>query len=115
MLLATTLPVVAIYRVRSSWLGSIVIANGLAGGGIGTFESVFLSMVAPLGPVVASTIMLGLPGAFGLINVLGLLLTSGGVPPEVIYWSVIFSIVIAWVLLRSCFPEGSHFRRTRRS
>lgn len=96
MFLGALIPPFCVFALESHWFGWVFLSFGLIGLSLGVFECTFLNVITPLGPLTKSWAIMGFPAAFFLINVLGFLLVSFGMPVQVLFWYVV-----------ACMPFGA--------
>merc|ERR1719223_2376378 len=92
MLLGALVPPLFVFAMGSTWIGTVFVAYGLSGVGLGVFECTFLSVIAPLGKLTKAWAVMGAPAGFATINILGLLLASIGMPVVALYWYIVFAL-----------------------
>jgi len=91
-------PPFCVYLLGSSWMGWVFISFGLIGLSLGVFECTFLNVITPLGPLTKSWAIMGFPGAFAIINVIGMTLVSFGVPVQALFWYVACGVPLGALL-----------------
>jgi len=106
--LGVLVPPVFVYGLGIKWLGLAFIHFSLLGAGVGIFEGVYLSVISPLGPATKSWAVMGPPLGMATVNILGLICTSVGVPPVLIYiyCACCFPVAIAVFLKQAPRPSG---------
>eukprot|EP00913_Durusdinium_trenchii_P009337 g8775.t1 len=86
MFVGVLIPPLLVFTLEWHWVYSVFIAYILSGLGLGIFEVTFLSVITPLGKATKSWAIIGCPAGFGTINILGLTLSSFGLPVVWLYW-----------------------------
>mmetsp|Transcript_104127 Transcript_104127/g.304027 ORF Transcript_104127/g.304027 Transcript_104127/m.304027 type:complete len:412 (-) Transcript_104127:118-1353(-) len=95
MLAGVLVPPILVYGMGCKWMGLAFLHFSMLGISVGIFEGVYLSVISPLGAATKFWAVLGPPLGMGTVNILGLLITSSGVPPVLIY-----------VYVACCLPLG---------
>eukprot|EP00913_Durusdinium_trenchii_P033145 g31030.t1 len=88
------------------WVGTVFIAYMLSGLGLGIFEVTFLSVITPLGKATKSWAIIGCPAGFATINILGLTLSSFGLPIVSLYWYIAACLPMGLAIFLMYAPRG---------
>mmetsp|Transcript_47358 Transcript_47358/g.88607 ORF Transcript_47358/g.88607 Transcript_47358/m.88607 type:complete len:427 (-) Transcript_47358:336-1616(-) len=106
MFVGVSIPTVLVFTLGWEWIGTVFIAYMLSGLGLGIFEVTFLSVITPLGKATKAWAIIGAPGGFATINILGLTVSSFGVPIVALYWYILACIPIGLVIFVMSAPRG---------
>eukprot|EP00928_Gymnodinium_smaydae_P055434 TRINITY_DN38989_c0_g1_i1.p1 TRINITY_DN38989_c0_g1~~TRINITY_DN38989_c0_g1_i1.p1 ORF type:complete len:562 (-),score=127.50 TRINITY_DN38989_c0_g1_i1:125-1750(-) len=101
------IPPLCVFTLGMDWIGTVFLSYGFSGLGLGIFECTFLSVITPLGGRTKAFAITAVPAGFALINVVGLLLTSVGVPVENVYWYATACIPVGMVIFQLYAPRDS--------
>merc|ERR1712137_84720 len=107
MLVGIFIPPFFAFGLNFDWVGLVFIAYICSGIGLGIFEVTFLSVITPLGPLTKAWAIMGAPAGFLSINVLGLILTSVGVPVVGLYWYIFICIPLGMVVFFLYAPDSA--------
>mmetsp|Transcript_30495 Transcript_30495/g.87070 ORF Transcript_30495/g.87070 Transcript_30495/m.87070 type:complete len:436 (+) Transcript_30495:105-1412(+) len=99
VLIGTIIPPLFVFDLHERWIGFVFLSYGLSGIGLGVFECTFLAVITPLGKLTKAWAIMGIPLAFGIVNILGLLCTSRGMPIVYLYWYVVTLIPVGMFVL----------------
>mmetsp|Transcript_37487 Transcript_37487/g.67809 ORF Transcript_37487/g.67809 Transcript_37487/m.67809 type:complete len:430 (+) Transcript_37487:67-1356(+) len=106
MLVGVLVPPLVVFSLGSDWVGTVFIAYLLSGLGLGVFEVTFLSVITPLGKSTKAWTIVGAPAGFATINILGLMLTSFGVPVVWLYWYIVACLPVGIYIFYLKAPRG---------
>lgn len=106
VMLGLLVPVVFVYGLGMTWMGFAFIHFALLGVGVGIFEGVYLSVVAPLGPATRFWVVLGAPAGFATVNIFGMLATSAGLPPVALYAYSVVCLPLGLAVFLRLGPEA---------
>lgn len=106
MFVGVLIPPVLVFTLGWHWVGSVFIAYMLSGLGLGIFEVTFLSVITPLGKATKSWAIIGCPSGFATINILGLILSSFGVPVVSLYWYIVACLPLGLAIFLKHAPRG---------
>merc|ERR1719443_2285119 len=95
------------FGMGSHWIGIPFIHFFLVGVGVGIFEVTYLSVISELGELTKFWAILGCPLGIAWVDIIGLLCTSFGMPPVVIYWYIAACIPIGMLLFMRYAPQPS--------
>jgi len=90
--IGTIIPPLFVFNLQCHWIGTVFISYGLSGIGLGVFECTFLAVITPLGKLTKAWAIMGIPMGFGIVNILGLLCTSAGMPVSLLYWYIVLMV-----------------------
>lgn len=108
MLIGALIPPLLVFAVGWHWVGTVFIAYGLSGIGLGIFECTFLNAITPLGRLTKAWAIMGAPAGFGMICVIGLICTSIKMPVEILYWYIVACIPIGMAVFYFYGPQEPH-------
>ncbi|CAK9093290.1 Hypothetical protein SCF082_LOCUS43886 [Durusdinium trenchii] len=106
MLIGVLIPPVLVFSAGWHWVGTVFIAYMLSGLGLGIFEVTFLSVITPLGKATKSWAIIGCPAGFATINILGLTLSSFGLPIVSLYWYIAACLPMGLAIFLMYAPRG---------
>jgi len=99
VLIGTLIPPLFVFDLHERWIGFVFFSNGLTGIGLGVFECTYLAVITPLGKLTKAWAIMGIPLGFGIVNILGLICTSMGMPVAYIYWYIVATIPLGMYAL----------------
>ncbi|CAJ1348365.1 unnamed protein product [Effrenium voratum] len=112
MLVGVAIPPLLVFTLKWHWVYSVFFSYVLSGLGLGIFEVTFLSVITPLGKATKSWAIIGAPAGFATINILGLTLTSFGIPTVLLYWYIVACIPFGICLFMKFSPTEKTELRT---
>jgi len=62
----------------------------------------YLNVITPMGKLTKAWAIMGIPIGFGIVNILGLLCTSAGMPVSLLYWYIVLLIPVGMYILQRC-------------
>merc|ERR1719162_2314975 len=105
MFIGVLIPPLFIFTLEKPWMSAVAISYSLVGISLGIFESAFLSVISPLGPLTKAWAIMGFPLAFGIVNIIGFgLMASLQVPVVCLFWLIAAAVPVAVFAFRAIAP-----------
>mmetsp|Transcript_116044 Transcript_116044/g.333267 ORF Transcript_116044/g.333267 Transcript_116044/m.333267 type:complete len:443 (+) Transcript_116044:64-1392(+) len=102
VLVGTLIPPFFVFDLHDRWIGFVFVSYGLAGIGLGVFECTFLAVITPMGKLTKAWAIMGAPLGFGIVNILGLVCTTFGMPVSLLYWYIVCLIPAGMFVFWRC-------------